>query len=787
MFNMNGNGKQSNQPAQDRQQHHQQQGVYLANPFSLPPPDVALNSQTNLNGKRPPDARAMDANERDFMQFNPFIAAGPGPEGTQPLPHQSGPLRTPMVNAQRLFDFGMGTPDNGQNKKKKRSSPSVAPDEKRTKTGRACDACRTKKIRCDILAAGDESQPICAHCKQYSIECTFFLPITETRFKKKRLTEAASSPANKPATNGPEGQTPGGRASISSLLHSQMPTSTFERFDMANHEHWEVFEDEDGRIKVEAFAEHPDDADGTSAQRLAKYVLPPSMMSALVNSYFDHDWKRCPIVDRAEFLRQRKPYPLLLYSMCAVTATRREFPREAFSRMRGLVNGLLRANEILSHTKMEHVQSILLCCTNGDLNAQPAAPTASAANLRLSVACRMGQDLKLHREDYVKGGKPLTVEEQEAQQLKRRIWASLMVFDAWYGCVLGLPVMTNVADCDVPLPSPYRITPEGPVFEESYAALIENVKLAIIAARILRTMYGPSGINQNTDADLQGILDEMSAWHDNVPEPLRFKGPDSSTLAGMLQMQFTAVQFLFWRCWLRITHPPPPHITIVLHVARWNQLVQWSRENIEWLNEHDHALDTYYVFPYTATSCALIQYHSWARKRDPVILETLKLVHDVVKRWEEALQPDQMSTRKKSCETMMLLYEAALKTVPDDDRYERSEGTPGSSASRSGTEAGQHAPAFPSRPTAHSLRAQQTRYLERLEGEGPHVVNYPNEANTGAELVTFDEPFDDALLFLDNLPNSHYDWAAWDGYFAAIDRAHSANMENNGTVQGLTE
>lgn len=25
------------------------------------------------------------------------------------------------------------------------------------------------------------------HCKQYGFECTFFLPITETRFKKKRM------------------------------------------------------------------------------------------------------------------------------------------------------------------------------------------------------------------------------------------------------------------------------------------------------------------------------------------------------------------------------------------------------------------------------------------------------------------------------------------------------------------------------------------------------------------------------------------------------------------------
>jgi len=32
---------------------------------------------------------------------------------------------------------------------------------------------------------------MCQHCKQYGFECTFFLPITETRFKKKKLEEEA--------------------------------------------------------------------------------------------------------------------------------------------------------------------------------------------------------------------------------------------------------------------------------------------------------------------------------------------------------------------------------------------------------------------------------------------------------------------------------------------------------------------------------------------------------------------------------------------------------------------
>lgn len=138
-------------------------------------------------------------------------------------------------------------------------------------------------------------------------------------------------------------------------------------------------------------------------------------------------------------------------------------------------------------------------------------------------------------------------------------------------------------------------------------------------------------------------------------------------------MSHAAMQFLFWRVFMRVTYTCPAHITTRLHIHHWTRIVEWSRESIEWLGHHDEALDTLFIYAYTATSCALIQYHTWARRRDGAALETLRLIKEVALKWETTVQPDQMSIRRKTCETMTLLYEAALKTNPDhtEDRADR--------------------------------------------------------------------------------------------------------------------
>lgn len=59
-------------------------------------------------------------------------------------------------------------------------------EKRRQKTARACDGCRSRKIRCDVLQ--DSSPPLCVHCKQHNFTCTwvsslFFPSFTSIVFK----------------------------------------------------------------------------------------------------------------------------------------------------------------------------------------------------------------------------------------------------------------------------------------------------------------------------------------------------------------------------------------------------------------------------------------------------------------------------------------------------------------------------------------------------------------------------------------------------------------------------
>ncbi|KAJ7449949.1 fungal-specific transcription factor domain-containing protein, partial [Mycena latifolia] len=505
---------------------------------------------------------------------------------------------------------------------------------KRTKTQRACDSCRSRKIRCDILS--DAEPPKCQHCKQYSFDCTFFLPITETRFKKKRLEEENAE--NKSPVAEKRDSSVFGPTSAAHLLHSQASISSriYEGYDSRYHHTFEVSKSGDGLIRVEK----PTQSD--QQMTLPKPIdlhIEPQIVEQLLNAYFAEVAPILPIMTQAEFLANPAPPPILLYSMCLVAAARREVPQAVFDSIRYAVNGVLKAEDVLSTPSMANVQALLILCMTGDCHSQFVPTALSAMWARLGTAIRMAQDLGLHRAELVK----------QDIELRRRVWGACLISDRWTSLVYGFPYMIDVHDCDVRLPS------SGDA-KDMY--MDELVRLSVIGGRVVKTIYSPSGLTLISDEILYKLLADIEAWKANLPENLKFRGAESSQSAGILHLLYTSVCMIFWRVFMRISYSCPAHLKFGLTVEQWSSLVAQTGESIDWLDAHERVYDVWLLVAYAATSCAFVQYHTWVRRQDPEAVAKLRKLRDCVRRWEGSISPDHMSARRKTAEIITLLYEA---------------------------------------------------------------------------------------------------------------------------------
>ncbi|KAG6856458.1 hypothetical protein H0H87_004318 [Tephrocybe sp. NHM501043] len=391
-----------------------------------------------------------------------------------------------------------------------------------------------------------QDQPTCQHCKQYGFECTFFLPITETRFKKKKLEEDAAEkervdapkPISAPHT---ENQTSVyGPTSAAHLLHSQASISSriYETYDARYHHTFEVGKTGDGLIAVRR--PNVDDAHHNHSKPV-DLRIERETIEQLVNAYFTDVAPMLPVITKAEFLATPNPAPILLYSMCLVAAARRQVPQMVFDSIRYAVNNVIKSDDVLSTATIVNVQSLLILSMSGDCHSQFVPNALSALWIRLGTAIRMAQDLGLHRAESVK----------QDIELRRRLWGACLISDRWQvnltsSCALSLnipnrtslayghPSMIDVQDCDARLPS------SG---DPNDLYMDELVRLSVILGRVLKTIYSPSGLTFTTDDMLYSLLGDIEAWKAGLPDHLKFRGPETPrTAAEIIALLYEATQ-----------------------------------------------------------------------------------------------------------------------------------------------------------------------------------------------------------------------------------------------------
>ncbi|KIM79752.1 hypothetical protein PILCRDRAFT_823319 [Piloderma croceum F 1598] len=718
------------------------------------------------------------------------------------------------------------------------TSAASADAKKRTKTQRACDSCRSRKIRCDILT--DSEPPSCQHCKQYGFECTFFLPITETRFKKKKTEDGADNQdKTKSADTGRDTNSPHaevkrdarvfGPTTTEHLLHSQATISSriYESYDQRYHHTWEVTKTRDGLIQVEEpmTAEQP-----ATLPKPVELRIDRDVVERLLNAYFTDIAPIFPVVTQAEFLASPSPPQILLYSMCLVAAARRDVPQSVFDSIRYAVNGVIKSEDVLSTATIVNVQALLILCMVGDCHSQFVPNALSALWIRLGTAIRMAQDLGLHRAESVK----------QNIELKRRLWGACVISDRWTSLTYGHPYMIDVQDCDARLPS------SG---DPNDLYMDELVRLSVLLGRVLKTIYSPSGLTFTTDAMLHGLLSDLETWKTNLPESLKYRGPETPRNAGLLHLLYSCVCMIFWRVFMRISYSCPDHLKFGLTVEQWSGLVQLTGESIDWLDTYERAYDVWLLVAYAATSCALVQYHTWARRKDAEAATKLRKLRDCVKRWEGSLSPDHMSARRKTAEIIALLYEATQgPPLPIDGppalnptggvtgkqpppvnglQYKKDPSRQGSgvfiahgatrknyedllpgvlvSPSDSGSEAGSQTETGANTSTAAPSSSSMVNITplggDRAERSFPNMNPAMNSVMAAAPgnvqvMNVLDEPQASDTLeqfamtdtgFLEGIPGGMFDWGQWDTFFSRFNASVADGGGGGGMLSGYRQ
>jgi hypothetical protein len=424
-----------------------------------------------------------------------------------------------------------------------------------------------------------------------------------------------------------------GPTSPTHLLHSTASISArlYENWDKRHNHSIEVSEEGDGII-ISTMPSTPDEhAQHTPAPAPAKPLdlrLERDLLERLVNSYFSDLAPLLPVITKEEFLAAGNPPPILLYSMCLVAAARRDVPQSVFDSLRHAVNHLIKQDDVLSTASVVHVQALLILCMMADVHSPYVPQALSCLWIRLGAAIRMAQDLGLHRAESVK----------QDIELRRRLWAVCVVSDRWIALAYGHPFMIDVLDCDARLPS---------TGSPGDAYMDQLVRLSLILGRVLRMIYSPSGLAGATDEGLHTLLADIVAWREKLPDALRFRGADSPRAAGLLHLLYSCLSMIFWRVFMRISYSCPAHLKFALTVNDWTHLVALTSGAIDWLDRHDGVYDQWLLVAYAATSCALVQYHTWVRRKDPDAVAKLRTLRDFVRRWESSLSPDHMSARRK--------------------------------------------------------------------------------------------------------------------------------------------
>ncbi|KAG7440508.1 uncharacterized protein BT62DRAFT_1080761 [Guyanagaster necrorhizus] len=573
----------------------------------------------------------------------------------------------------------------------------------RMKAARACDLCRRKRRRCEPLP----KQNVCKQCLQGKTECTWVLPISETRHKRRAHiqnsppVDDSDSPWSSKRPRHPlmRQDSPGilgdslfsmassisppkpsfgyalsetklrGPTTITHMMHSTstFPTELLEAHDKKHRTYTEMQQHAgDAIIRVASLdlndKFHPSSPSLREIDSVSRLPTPvymePTLIDRLIRFYLDVHASTFPVVSKDVFISSVPLSPVLVYAMVGISAMTlsSHAPKGTLEAVQTNMSALRRTEVLsplsnLSRLPAQSEKDFLSRCTLHELQGHLLfALTMEMEQGSVGSAVWNSLGLAIRQaQDLGLHRETVSDDAGDHVETRRNVWGGLIVADRWVSAFYGLPMMIDLSDCD-------RIFPK----DEGFKALIE---LSILLGRVVKMCYTPTGVINVKDEQAQDLANEIQSWLFALPPTLSCVNhpPEHAPIsAGLLNLCYVAVQFFFVRPFMRLSHTADT-LSFAITVADWQALAARARYGILWSEHHLDQLQTWSFSLYCLFICCLILYHTYYRSRRPDVLAAILKGKDIMDR----IHHPACHARSKIAEVINLLSEAA--TNPRED------------------------------------------------------------------------------------------------------------------------
>ncbi|KAH9817313.1 fungal-specific transcription factor domain-containing protein [Melampsora americana] len=564
------------------------------------------------------------------------------------------------------------------------------PTTKRSKTTRACDPCRGKKIRCELPELDRNNQSnqvtiVCVHCRLHQINCTWFLPITETRFKRKRKNPSFNlSNSSYDLNPQPSHHLQLDHSNLNSPIPPQPPVRPTYSYPYTPSQ-------SQSQIKSNLRASQCKEPISTSNETTGGND--PSTSNALPTATASEDNRIYGSTSMSHIMHSTTSFPADRISQFDEQFSQAFEAGEAGE-------GYIRVIGTEEEEENNHEKDQTSNLKQDELKTSFASllsplTTKSLIQSYFSLSARIfpvlnqdefsKQTSSIGRVSNMNDGSALLysvccvgamshrVDPVIRKKLRKAIYQLYRADDLLQSSDINTVIVLLLAG--------YTVEFEGAkISKKAWNAIGSAVRIAqslgmhridtsnnspqayrrlrrqiwaccIIADRWVSVMF--AGLTNVTDEQVNSLLNELNLWYNRLPDSTTT--PAMAWTAGHLRVYAVPVRFLIHRPFTQSFNGTPRRLRFAVGPLELEQMRTETAECIRWVELHPVFLEAWAIGAYSFFVCCLIQYQAHVKFFSPSALEVLGRARAIY----EAIQAPECYIRLRTCEVIKALHRAA--------------------------------------------------------------------------------------------------------------------------------